>query len=116
MIEFGKANHVAAAAAAIAVEQALAGVHEEARFVIGMERTQSHQSTAAETPGRMPIMSLQIVQQRDLLLQLVESLTTHGLLASNGRIRHSAGRSQARMVGACRKCCPGDRGPAPQAQ
>ena len=71
--------------------------------MIGMQRTQPHQSTAAETPGRMPIMSLQIVQQRNLLLQLVESLTTHGLLASNGRIRHSAGRSQATMVGACEK-------------
>ena len=53
-------------------------------------------------------MSLQISQQRDLLLQLVESLTTHGLLTSNGRIRHSAGRSQARMVGAWRKCWPWD--------
>jgi hypothetical protein len=57
----------------------------------------------------MPIMSLQILQQRDLLLQFVDSLTTHGLLASSGRLRHSAGRSQATMVGACRKCCPWDR-------
>src|SRR5215471_5631861 len=53
-------------------------------------------------------MTLQITQQRDLLLQLVESLTTHGLLTSNGRIRHSAGRSQAMMVGASRKCWPWD--------
>jgi hypothetical protein len=49
-------------------------------------------------------MSLQVIQERDLLLQLVESLTTHGLLTSNGRIRHSAGRSQATMVGLWRKC------------
>ena len=56
----------------------------------------------------MPIKSLQVIQERDLLLQLVESLATHGLLTSNGRIRHSAGRSQATMVGAWRKCWPCD--------
>ena len=49
-------------------------------------------------------MSPQIIQQRDLLLQLFESLTTHGLLTSDGRIRHNAGRSQATMVGVWRKC------------
>jgi hypothetical protein len=48
-------------------------------------------------------MSLQIVQQRNLLFQLIERLATHGLLASNGRIRQSAPRSQARMVGAGKK-------------
>jgi hypothetical protein len=49
-------------------------------------------------PGRLPIMRLQIVQQRNLLFQLVESLATHGLLASSGRIRQTAARSQATMV------------------
>jgi len=44
-------------------------------------------------------MSLQIVQQWNLLFQLVESLTTHGLLASIGRIRRIEVQSQARMVG-----------------
>ena len=72
--------------------------------MIGVQRTQSHQSAAAELPGRLPIMSLQIVQQRNLLFQLVESLATHGLLASMGRIRQSAPRSQARMVGVRKKC------------
>jgi hypothetical protein len=49
-------------------------------------------------------MSLEIVQQWNLLFQLVESLTLHGLLASTGRIRHNAGRSQAAMVGVCKNC------------
>src|SRR6516162_8012529 len=44
-------------------------------------------------------MSLQIVQQRNLLFQLVENLTTHGLLASMGSIRPMVVQSQARMVG-----------------
>ena len=42
----------------------------------------------------------------NLLFQLVESLAIHGLLASIGRIRQTAPRSQARMVGVRRKCSP----------
>jgi hypothetical protein len=103
VIEFGKANHVTAATTAVAVEQALAGIHQETWFVIGVQRTQSHPSAAAELSGRLPIMSLQIVKQWDLLFQLVESLATHGLLASIGRIRQNAPRSQARMVGIRKK-------------
>jgi hypothetical protein len=106
VIKFGKANHVTAATTAVAVEQALAGIHQEAWFVIGVQWAQPHQSTAAELSGRPPIMSLQIVQQRNLLFQLVESLATHGLLASIGRIRQNATRSQARMVGVRKKCSP----------
>jgi hypothetical protein len=68
VIEFGKTDHVTAAPAPIAIEQVLAGVENETGVVIGMERTQSHESTSAETPGRMPIMSLQVVQQWNLLL------------------------------------------------
>jgi hypothetical protein len=44
-------------------------------------------------------MGLQILQQANLSFQLVESLATHGLLASMGRIRRIAIQSQARMVG-----------------
>ena len=110
MIDFGKADHIAAAAAAVAVEQALAGIYQEAGFAIGVQGTQPHPSTAAEWPDRLPILSPQIIQQRNLLFQFVESLATHGLLASIGRIRHSAPRSQARMVVVCKKCKSG--GPA----
>src|SRR6202795_1413212 len=63
--------------------------------------------------GRLPILSLQIVQQRNLLFQLVESLATHGLLASIGRIRQSALRSHATMVGARKKDSPCRSGPDP---
>ena len=59
--------------------------------MIGVQRTQSHPSAAAEMSGRLPIMSRQIVRQRNLLFQLVESLATHG----------------ARMVGVRKKCSPG---------
>jgi len=47
----------------------------------------------------MPIMSLEVLQQRNLLFQFVESLTIHGLLASICSIRQAALRSQATMVG-----------------
>ena len=74
MIEFGEANHVPAAAAAIAVEEVFVGVHQEAWLVISVQRAQPHQSTAAEGPRRLPIMSLQIAHQGNLLFQLVERL------------------------------------------
>jgi hypothetical protein len=35
-IEFDKANHVTAPTTAVAVEQALAGIHQKAWFVIGV--------------------------------------------------------------------------------
>jgi hypothetical protein len=45
-------------------------------------------------------MSFEIVQQRNLLFQLGDSLANHGLFASRGRIRRIEVQSQARMVGA----------------
>jgi RNA polymerase sigma-70 factor, ECF subfamily len=58
---------------------------------------------AADMPGRSLIISLQIVQQANLPFQIIESLATHGLLASMNRMRQSALRSEARMVGVRRK-------------
>ena len=51
-------------------------------------------------------MRLQITHERNLLFQVVESLAIHGLLASIVRIRPSAPRSQATMVGARKKWWP----------
>jgi hypothetical protein len=48
----------AAAATAIAVEEVLAGIYQEAGFAIGVQRTQPHPSTATEGPDRLPILSL----------------------------------------------------------
>jgi hypothetical protein len=59
-----------------------------------------------EGPCRLPIMGLQIAHQGNLLFQLVERLTVHGLLASEGRIRQTASRSQARRVGTHKKLAP----------
>src|SRR5450432_2456007 len=106
VIEFREANHVSATAAAVAVEKIFVGVHQEAWFVISMQWAQPHPSARAEGPRRGPIMRLQIAHQGDLLFQVVESLAIHGLLASMGRIRQSALRSQATMVGARKKRWP----------
>src|ERR1039458_4768646 len=106
VIDLGEANHVTAAATAVAVEKVFVGIHQEAWFVISMQRTQPHPSATAERPRRAPIMRLQIAHQGNLLFQVVESLAIHGLLASMGRIRQSAPKSQARMVGARKKCWP----------
>jgi hypothetical protein len=99
MIQFGEANDIAAAAASVAVEQALVVVQHKARFVIRMQGTQSHPSVPAQSPSRPPVMRLQIIQQRDSPFQLVDSQTIHGLLASMGRIRPTTPRSQTKMVG-----------------
>jgi len=71
-----------------------------------MQWAQPHPSARAEGPRRGPIMRLQIAHQGDLLFQVFESLAIHGLLASMGRIRQSALRSQATMVGARKKRWP----------
>ena len=47
-----------------------------------------------------------ILQQRNLPFQFIERDSIHGLLASIGRIRQTALRSQARMVVAPRKWIP----------
>jgi hypothetical protein len=49
-------------------------------------------------------MCVEIIQNRNLAFQIVERLACHGLLAPSGRIRRHATKSQARMVGARRKC------------
>jgi hypothetical protein len=106
VIELGEANHVPAAATAVAVEQVFVGVHQEAWFVIFMQRAQPHPSATAEWPRRAANHAPADSPSRNLLFQVVESLTIHGLLASMGRIRQTALRSQARMVGARKKCWP----------
>ena len=67
VIEFSKTNHVAAAATSEAVKQVLVRVDQEAWSVFVVQRTQPHPSATAEPPGRAPIVSLQIIQQRSLL-------------------------------------------------
>ena len=106
MIEFCEANHIPTAATAVAVEEIFVGIHQETWLVISVQRAQPHPSAGTEGPRRLPIMGLQIAHQGNLLFQLVERLTVHGLLASKGRIRQTASRSQARMVGAHKKWAP----------
>jgi hypothetical protein len=61
-LDFDGTNHVTAAAAAVAVEQALSGIHQEAWLVIVVQRAQPHPSTATESPNRSPIVCFQIAQ------------------------------------------------------
>jgi hypothetical protein len=103
VIELGEADHITAAATAVAVEKVFVGIYQEARLVVSMQRAQPHPSAATEWPRRLPIMRLQIAHQGNLLFQVVESLAIHGLLASMGRIRQAVLRSQATMVGVRKK-------------
>src|SRR5438105_2956293 len=110
MVEFDEANDVATATAAIAVEQVFVGVNEKAGLMVGVQRTKPQEAAEADGPRLLPIVCLQILQQRNLLFQFIKGSSSHGLLASIRRIRQTAPRSQARMVGALRKCSP--RAPA----
>lgn len=65
------------------------GINEEAWFVIFVQRAKSHPSAMTEWPRRMPIMRLQIFQQRNPPFQLIEGLAIHGLLASTGGIQEN---------------------------
>jgi glycine cleavage system regulatory protein len=86
-MDLGKANDIAATAAAVTIEQALVGIHQEAGLVIGVKRTQSHPSTTTKSPRWPPMMCLQILQKRDVLLQFIEGLAIHGPFASSRSIR-----------------------------
>jgi len=74
--------------------------------MILMQRAQPQPPAAAELPHGPPIMILEIIPHWNLPLQIIERLASHGLLASNGRIRQNAARSQARMVGPRRNSWP----------
>src|SRR5690348_8476728 len=51
-------------------------------------------------------MSLQILQEWNVLLQIIEHPAVHGLFASSRSIRQLALRSQTKMVGAAKKSSP----------
>src|SRR5262245_9277107 len=50
VIEFSKANHIAAAATTVAVEQAFGGIHHEAWLTIAVQRAHPHPTAATEPP------------------------------------------------------------------
>src|SRR5260370_28908081 len=68
VVKFDEANHITTTAAAIAVEQALLGIDQETGFVVGVQRTQSQPAATSQCPRWPPLLRLQIIQQRNLLL------------------------------------------------
>src|ERR1700730_672170 len=106
MVEFDEANDVAAAAATIAVEQVLAGVNEKAGLMVGVQRTKPQEAAEADGPSLLPIVCLQILQQRNLLFQFIEGASIHGLLASIGRIRQATPRAPATRGGGRQRRTP----------
>src|ERR1035438_8514773 len=120
MIEFGEADDVAAATAAVAVEEILLRVHQQAGFVVRVQRTQSQEAAEADGPGLLPTMCLEILQEWNLLFEFIESGSIHGLPASIGRIRQTAPSSRTRIwkrlpaPPGCRsrRCCVGKSFPS----
>jgi hypothetical protein len=58
VVEFGKTNHVTAAATAVAVEQVFVWVQQEAWLAILMQRAQPHPPATAQWPRRATIVRL----------------------------------------------------------
>ena len=56
VIEFDKANHIAAAATAIAIEQILGGIDQETRLAIVVQRAESQKSSAGHPADRLPML------------------------------------------------------------
>src|ERR1035437_9212355 len=67
VIELREADHVTAAATAVAVEKVFVGIHQEAWLVVSMQGAQPHPPATAERPCRVPIMRRQIAHQGNLL-------------------------------------------------
>src|SRR5260370_23847091 len=97
-VEFDEANEIAATSAAIAVEKILGRVHQEAGLVIGVQRTQSHQSPAGDAADGFPILRLQVVQQGNLLFECVDGRPRHGEFTSNSLLPPPPAQSRARLL------------------
>src|SRR5215831_20700739 len=68
VLQLDEADEIAATAAAIAVEQVLERVHQEAGLVVEVQRAQAHQPPARNAARGFPTLSLHVVQQGNLLL------------------------------------------------
>jgi hypothetical protein len=67
--EFDETDDIAAAATAIAVEQAFDRIYQQTRPAVSVQRTQSYQTPASDAPGWLPMLTDQVIQQRNLLFE-----------------------------------------------
>ena len=92
-------DQIAAAPAAMAIENVLAAVDVERRLGLPMERTESRHFGASAAPQHFPASLFQVIKQRNALPESVGKVFSHPGFASGIRIRRPAVKSQARMVG-----------------
>src|SRR5215831_11358116 len=90
VVQLDEADEIAATAAAIAVEQVLDRVHQEAGLVVEVQRAQSHQPPSRNTARWLPTLSLQVFQQGNLLLDRIHRWPHHVEFASRCRLRPAA--------------------------
>jgi hypothetical protein len=97
--KFHKANQVAAALTAVAVEQIFAGVDIERRPGVRVQRTKSGELLSRADAASGPVVPLQVLQQRNLLFELFQ-ISSHGAdVPFKSSLRDYRQHSQARMVG-----------------
>src|SRR6516162_884637 len=80
--ELDEADQVAAAATAVAVEQIFAGIPVKRRAGLLMQRAQADELLAGAGTTRLPVMALQVLQQRDALFEPLQILGHGAVFAS----------------------------------
>lgn len=91
VIELDQADEIAAASAAVAIEQIFAGVDPEGRPGFGMQRTQPGHLAAGAAPARLPVVTAEIIEQSDAVFQFIQTVAVH---ASISRMKMDCGKSQ----------------------
>jgi hypothetical protein len=97
--EFHKTDQIATLPASVTVEQVPAGIDIEGRARIPVQWAKSYKLLPGAATAGTPVMSQQIVQQREMLFELFQ-VRIHGVVfLQESRLRGIGPFSQARMVG-----------------
>src|SRR5215472_8235185 len=111
--QFDKANQVATAPAAVTVEQTFLCVDAEGGMGLLMQRAESHELRPGADPKTLPVVPVQVFQQRNTLFESFEILV-HGVHTPGSiKLEVLKPSSQPRMVGERRKSWSATQRPGP---
>ena len=97
--QFDKANQISSAPAAVTKEETPLCVDVERGMGLRMQRAESHELRPLADPLPLPVVPMQVIQQRKMLFEPFEILA-HGIHTSGSvRLEGHSRDSQPRMVG-----------------
>jgi hypothetical protein len=97
--EFDEADQIATLPTSMAVEQVPAGIDIEGRACIPVQRAKPYKLLPGAATTGSPVMSKQIIQQREMLFELFQVRIQRLRFLQESRLRRIGPFSQARMVG-----------------